>query len=228
MICARRQKSLLQELAKLSTEDKNGALQRMADALETNTRKILDANQKDAEVARARGLKTALLDRLALNERKINNMAKCLREVSDLPDPVGAIVNTWTRPNGLIIGQITVPLGVVGVIYESRPDVTSDATGICLKSGNAIILRGGSDALNSNIAIVSVLKDALKDTKVPPDAIQVIESTDRSVVEEFMQMRGVQLTCLIPRGGVDSDKNSCRESHDTGNRDRDWKLPHLR
>ncbi|MGA2876793.1 MAG: glutamate-5-semialdehyde dehydrogenase, partial [Nitrososphaerales archaeon] len=151
---------------------------------------------------KGRGLKASLLDRLALSEHKINDMAKCLREVSELPDPVGAIANTWTRPNGLIIGQMSVPLGVVGVIYESRPNVTSDAAGICLKSGNAVILRGGSDALNSNVAIVGVLKDALKGTKVPPDAIQVIESTERSVVEEFMQMRDY-VDVLIPRGGVD-------------------------
>ena len=190
------------ELAKLSTDDKNNTLQRMADSLEANSRRILDANQKDVVAAKGRGLKASLLDRLALSEHKINDMAKCLREVSELPDPVGAIVNTWTRPNGLIIGQMSVPLGVVGVIYESRPNVTSDAAGICLKSGNAVILRGGSDALNSNVAIVRVLKDALKGTKVPPDAIQVIESTERSVVEEFMQMRDY-VDVLIPRGGVD-------------------------
>jgi glutamate-5-semialdehyde dehydrogenase len=198
----KRAKMASMELAKLSTDDKNGALQRMADALEANTRRILDANQKDVDVAKARGLKASLLDRLALNERKLKGMAGGLREVSDLPDPVGAIVNTWTRPNGLVIGQLSVPLGVVGVIYESRPDVTSDATGICLKSGNAVILRGGSDALNSNLAIVEVLKDALMATKVPPDSIQVIDSTDRSVVEEFMQMRGY-VDVLIPRGGLD-------------------------
>jgi glutamate-5-semialdehyde dehydrogenase len=190
------------ELAKLSTDDKNNTLQRMADSLEANSRRILDANQKDVVAAKGRGLKASLLDRLALSEHKINDMAKCLREVSELPDPVGAIANTWTRPNGLIIGQMSVPLGVVGVIYESRPNVTSDAAGICLKSGNAVILRGGSDALNSNVAIVGVLKDALKGTKVPPDAIQVIESTERSVVEEFMQMRDY-VDVLIPRGGVD-------------------------
>ncbi len=140
----------------------------MADALEANSGRILDANQKDVEDARARSLKAALLDRLALDKRKIIDMAKCLREVSELPDPVGAIVNTWTRPNGLIIGQMSVPLGVVGVIYESRPNVTSDAAGICLKSGNAVIMRGGSDALNSNVAIVNVLKEASRVRKCHP------------------------------------------------------------
>ncbi len=129
------------EMAKLSAETKDNALCRMANALEANTEKILDANKQDAEAAKAKGLKAALLDRLALDKKKVANMANCLREVGGLPDPVGAIERTWTRPNGLIIGQLRVPLGVVGVIYESRPDVTSDAAGICIKSGNAVILR---------------------------------------------------------------------------------------
>jgi glutamate-5-semialdehyde dehydrogenase len=129
-------------------------------------------------------------------------MARSLREVAGLPDPVGAILNSWTRPNGLIIGQLRVPLGVVGVIYESRPDVTSDAAGICIKSGNAVILRGGSDAINSNITIGEILRNALTGTVVPSDAIQVISSTERSVAEEFMQMREY-VDVLIPRGGAD-------------------------
>jgi glutamate-5-semialdehyde dehydrogenase len=173
----------------------------MAGALEGSTQRILSANSKDVEAAKARGMKAALLDRLILDQRRIKGMAKCLREVAELPDPVGAIVNTWTRPNGLIIGQLRVPLGVVGVIYESRPDVTSDAAGICIKSGNAIILRGGSDAINSNVAIGEILSDALTHTGVPPDAIQVITSTERSVAEEFMRMRGY-VDVLIPRGGA--------------------------
>ncbi len=189
------------ELAKLSAEKKNRALQKMALALENNVEAILSANRKDVESAKIRGLKPALLDRLALDERKIKNMAKCLREVAELPDPVGVILSTWTRPNGLLIGQLRVPLGVVGVIYESRPDVTSDAAGICLKSGNAVILRGGSDALNSNTAIGGVLKEALAD-EVPSDSIQVISSTERSVAEELMRMREY-VDVLIPRGGAD-------------------------
>ena len=190
------------ELARLSTETKNNALCRMANALETNADRILSANREDAEAARAKGMKPALLDRLTLDKRKIETMARSLREVAALPDPVGAILNSWTRPNGLIIGQLRVPLGVVGIIYESRPDVTSDAAGICIKSGNAVILRGGSDAINSNIAIGKVLRDALTGTIVPSDAIQVISSTERSVVEEFMQMREY-IDVLIPRGGAD-------------------------
>ncbi len=174
-------------------EKKNDALQKMAIALEHNTDIILSANKKDVDSAKERGVKSALLDRLALDERKIRNMAKCLREVADLPDPVGAILNTSIRPNGLLIGQIRVPLGVVGVIYESRPDVTSDAAGICLKSGNAVILRGGSDAINSNLAIARVLKGALADAGISADSIQIVSSTDRSSAEELMQMRDTSM-----------------------------------
>ena len=190
------------ELAKLSAEAKNTALCRMANALEANVDKILAANQADVEAAKAKGLKASLLDRLTLDKSKIQNMARCLREVSSLDDPVGTIVNTWTRPNGLIISQVRVPLGVVGVIYESRPDVTSDAAGICIKSGNAVILRGGSDALNSNVAIGMVLRDALAGAGLPEDSVQVVNSVERSVAEELMRMREY-VDVLIPRGGAD-------------------------
>jgi glutamate-5-semialdehyde dehydrogenase len=200
-ICRKAKKASFQ-LAKLQSEIKDNALCRMANALEANTEKILIANAKDVEAAKAKRLKPTLLDRLALDKRKIANMARCLREVAGLPDPVGSIVNSSTRPNGLIIGQLRVPLGVVGVIYESRPDVTSDAAGICLKSGNSVILRGGSDAINSNIAIGEVLREALTGTLVPADAIQVVSSTDRKVVQEFMLMRNY-VSVLIPRGGAD-------------------------
>ena len=190
------------KLAQLSADVKNNALCRMANALEANVDRILVANKEDAEAAKKRGMKAAMLDRLALDKKKVENMARCIREVSALADPVGEIVKTWTRPNGLIIGIMRVPLGVVGVIYESRPDVTSDSSAICIKSGNAVILRGGSDAINSNLAIGSVLRDSLAGTGVPEDAIQVITSTDRSVAEEFMGMRGY-IDVLVPRGGAD-------------------------
>ena len=199
-IC-KKAKAASYQLAKFSTDVKNTALCRMANALEANADRILAANKKDAEAARAKGLKLALLDRLALDKRKIENMARCLREVSALPDPVGDIVNSWTRPNGLIIGQLRVPLGVVGVIYESRPDVTSDAAGICIKSGNAVILRGGSDAINSNVTIGEVLRDALLSANIPVDAVQVVKSTDRDAAEELMRMREY-VDVLIPRGGA--------------------------
>ena len=204
-ICRKAKKASFQ-LAKLQSEIKDNALCRMANALEANTEKILIANAKDVEAAKTKRLKPTLLDRLALDKRKIANMARCLREVAGLPDPVGSIVNSWTRPNGLIIGQLRVPLGVVGVIYESRPDVTSDAAGICLKSGNSVILRGGSDAINSNTAIGEVLREALTGTPVPADAIQVVSSTDRKVVQELMSMRDY-VSVLIPRGGADLIKN---------------------
>jgi len=200
-ICKKAQAASVQ-LAKLSTEEKNLAVCKMAEALEANADQILSANRKDADAAKAKGLKAALLDRLALDNRKIANMARCLREVAEMDDPVGEIVKTWTRPNGLVIGQMRVPLGVVGIIYESRPDVTSDASGICIKSGNAVVLRGGSDAINSNVAIGDVLRGALADTAVPVDAVQVVKSTDRKVAEEFMRMRKY-VDVLIPRGGAD-------------------------
>jgi glutamate-5-semialdehyde dehydrogenase len=190
------------KLARLSTEEKNTAICKMADALERNTKEILLANKKDVDAAKAKGLKTSLLDRLKLDSRKIANMAHCLREVAALVDPVGEIEKTKTRPNGLMIGQLRVPLGVVGIIYESRPDVTSDASGICIKSGNAVILRGGSDAINSNISIGKVLREALANTAVPVDAVQIVRSTSRKVVEELMRMRNY-VDVLIPRGGAE-------------------------
>jgi len=190
------------ELARMPTDVKNKALHKMANALETNCEKILDANRKDVDNARARGVKESLVDRLVLSKSRISKMAQCLREVADLPDPVREIVRTWTRPNGLIIGQLRVPLGVVAVIYESRPDVTSDASGICLKSGNAVILRGGSDAINSNVAVGDVLSEAATEVGIPDGAIQVVKTTERSAATELMTMRGY-VDVLIPRGGAD-------------------------
>ena len=186
---AKKAKIASYELAKLSTDIKNRALISMADALEENAEQILEANRIDVRTSKARSIKPALLDRLILTKPRIGTMAQCLREVADLIDPVGQIVKTWTRPNGLIIGQLRVPLGVVGIIYESRPDVTSDATGICLKSGNAIILRGGSDAINSNVAIGKILNETAVKSGIPKGAIQVIQTPERSVVQELLKMR---------------------------------------
>ncbi len=200
-ICKKAQKASV-ELAKLSTENKNDALCQMANALEANIDRILAANQKDVIAAKNRGLKSALVDRLALDKKKIVEMANGLREVSLLPDPIGTILSTWTRPNGLIISQMRVPMGVIGVIYESRPNVTSDSAGICIKSGNAVILRGGSDAINSNIVIGQILREALTGTGVPVDAIQVISSPERAIAEQLMSMRQY-IDVLIPRGGAD-------------------------
>lgn len=199
-ICKRAKKASY-ILARLSTDVKNKALYNMADALEKNAEEILEANKKDVEASRAKGVREALLDRLILTKSRISKMAQCLREVAELPDPIGEIVKTWVRPNGLIIGQMRVPLGVVAVIYESRPDVTSDAAGICLKSGNAVILRGGSDAINSNIAIGRILDEAARKSGIPEGAIQVVPVTERSAALELMRMRDY-VDVLIPRGGA--------------------------
>jgi glutamate-5-semialdehyde dehydrogenase len=184
----------------------------MAKALEENSGGILAANKKDVESAETKGVKAALIDRLVLDKSRIARMASSIREVSQLPDPVGQIVKTWTRPNGLIIGQIRVPLGVVGIIYESRPDVTSDASAICIKSGNAVILRGGSDAINTNIAIGRILKDASESKGVPAGSIQVVETVDRKAARELMAMREY-VDVLIPRGGVELIKTVVENSH---------------
>jgi len=190
------------QMSKLSQGKKNNALYKMAEALEANSEQILKANKIDIEAAKSKDLKASLLDRLSLDQKKIQTMANELREVATLEDPVGSVLATWTRPNGLIISQLRVPIGVVGVIYESRPNVTSDSAGICIKSGNAVILRGGSDALHSNVAIGDVLRETLLGTNLPIDAIQIVNSPDRKDAEELMTMRDY-IDVLIPRGGTD-------------------------
>lgn len=210
-ICQKARKASF-KLATLTSEAKNNALNKMADALEGNVEKILAANKIDAQAAKAKGVKAALIDRLELDQKKIRNMAKELREVSNFADPVGDILRTWTTSDGLMVSQVRVPLGVVGIIYESRPNVTSDAAGICIKSGNAVILRGGSDALNSNVAIGDVLRNALSGTEVPVDAVQIVNSPDRKVAEEMMGMRQY-IDLLIPRGGADLIKTVVEKSH---------------
>ncbi len=200
-ICKKAKDASIQ-MAKLSSDQKNKALCQMADALEANAEKILSANVLDVKAAEVKGVKSSLLDRLALDQKKIQNMAKELREVSTLADPIGTVLSSYTHSNGLIIKQIRVPLGVVGVIYESRPNVTSDSASVCIKSGNAVILRGGSDALQSNLAIGEVLRDALLCTDVPIDAIQVVNSPDRKAAEELMSMNKY-IDVLVPRGGAD-------------------------
>jgi len=200
-IC-RRAKEASRILSELPAETKNRALLSMADALEKNADELIKANKRDVDATRKRGAKEAFVDRLILNQKRISSMARCLREVAELPDPVGEIVKIWTRTNGLIIGQLRVPLGVVAVIYESRPDVTSDASGICLKSGNAVILRGGSEAFNSNVAVGKVLSEAANESGIPEGAIQVVPTTDRAAAVELMGMREY-VDALIPRGGAD-------------------------
>ena len=199
-IC-KKAKTASTQLAKASAEQKNKALCNMADSLEKNCTEILEANKKDVEAARAKGVKEALIDRLVLDKRRVESMANNLRGLTKLSDPVNEIVKTWSRPNGLIIGQLRVPLGVIGIIYESRPDVTSEASGLCVKSGNAIILRGGSDAINSNMAIGNALRAALEETGLTKDIIQVVPVTERRYAEQLMKMREY-IDVLIPRGGA--------------------------
>jgi glutamate-5-semialdehyde dehydrogenase len=199
------------QLAKASAEQRNRALCCMADSLEKNCTTILEANQKDVEAARAKGVKEALIDRLILDKKRVSSMASNLREVAELPEAVSEIVKTWTRPNGLIIGLLRVPLGVIGIIYESRPDVTSEASGLCIKSGNAIILRGGSDAINSNMAIGNALRAALEETGLTKDIIQVVPVTERSYAEQLMKMRDY-IDVLIPRGGANLIKTVVEKS----------------
>jgi len=209
-IC-KKAKAASSQLAQTSTEQRNNALCKMADSLERNSTKILEANQKDVEAARARSVKEALIDRLILDKRRVISMASTLREVAEMRDPLNEIVKTWTRPNGLIIGQLRVPLGVIGIIYESRPDVTSEASGLCIKSGNAIILRGGSDAINSNMAIGNALRAALEEEGLTKDIIQVVPVTDRIYAEQLMKMRDY-IDVLIPRGGANLIKTVVEKS----------------
>lgn len=185
----------------LSSAVKDRALHAMADALEANAARILEANAIDVDQAKARGTTGALIDRLTLNQQRVRDMAEGLRQVSALPDPVGEVIRGWQRPNRLRVSKVRVPLGVVGIIYEARPNVTVDAAGLCLKSGNAVVLRGGSEAIRSNTAIAQVISDAAHAAGLPNGAINLIESTDRSAAVEMMQQHGL-IDVLIPRGGA--------------------------
>ena len=193
-------KEAARRLAQLSTEEKNRALLRMAEGLEGQREFLLKENQKDLDPARKAELSTALLDRVALSPSRIESMVKGLREVTALPDPVREIVKMWRRPNGLQVGKMRIPLGVIAIIYEARPNVTADAAALCIKSGNAVILRGGSEAHFSNRAIGAILQKACAETRVPQGAIQVVESKDRGMVHELLQLEDY-IDLVIPRGG---------------------------
>ncbi|MSY22621.1 MAG: glutamate-5-semialdehyde dehydrogenase [Actinobacteria bacterium] len=197
---ARRAKQASRELATASTSTKNAALLAAADALEKNTESILAANAQDVSNAEGAGIAPGLVDRLRLDDGRISAMAGGLRQVATLPDPVGEVLDGWVRPNGLRISRVRVPLGVIAIIYESRPNVTSDAAGLCLKSGNAAFLRGSSTAIHSNIAIAQVLRAAVSSVGLPEDSIILVEDSSREAAVEFMQQRGF-VDCLIPRGG---------------------------
>lgn len=197
---ARAARRAAEALALCSTRVKDEALAQMARALEEKSAALLEANGRDVERARAKGLTRAFIDRLTLTEARIEQMAQGLREIAAFPDPVGTVVESWRRPNGIEISRVAVPLGVIGFIYESRPNVTADAAGLCVKSGNAVLLRGGSEAIDSNTLLASVLAKALEKTGAPPDAIQFLEVTDREAVTLMLE-QDRYLDLVIPRGG---------------------------
>lgn len=199
-IC-RRAKEVSRQIGNLGTQTKNEALLAVAEALLSHAGEIISANEKDLANGRERRMPEGLLDRLMLNEERIAQMAEGLRQVAALDDPIGEVVSMKKRPNGLRIGQKRVPLGVVGMIYEARPNVTVDAFGLCFKTGNAVILKGGSDAIHSNIAIVSVIREALLQKGLPGETVSLIEDTSRETAAAFMKMNGY-VDVLIPRGGA--------------------------
>jgi len=189
------------DVQKLSTEKKNEALLTAAKKLVERQEEILAANREDIAAGRASGMSEALIDRLTLTESRIEQIAEGLRQVAELPDPVGEVMDEFVRPNGMKIRKVRVPMGVIGVIYESRPNVTADAFALCFKAGSAVILKGGSDAIHSNIAITDALRDSLADCGINPDAVQLVATTDRAATKELMTMRQY-VDLLIPRGGA--------------------------
>ena len=193
-------KTASQAIAGLPSTVKNELLQRMAKALLDHTEELTEANDKDLAAARQENLAPAMLDRLTLDAQRIRAMAEGLREVAELPDPVGEVTGMWRRPNELQVGRMRIPLGVIGIVYESRPNVTADAAGLCLKSGNAVILRGGKEAIHSNLAIGRILRNELERMRLPGAALQVIETTDRQAVLELLKLEE-QIDLIIPRGG---------------------------
>ena len=189
------------KLAVTSTAVKNAALLAMAAALEAQQAEILAANERDMTAAAAKGMKSSMLDRLKLNVERISGMADGLRQVAGLADPVGNVIDGKTLPNGLHITKIRVPLGVIGIIYEARPNVTADAAGLCLKSGNAVILKGGSEAMESNKTVAAILAQAAEGAGIPAGSIQFIDTSDRQAVQDLIHMNGL-VDVVIPRGGV--------------------------
>ncbi len=199
---ARKAQEASRPLARLSTGIKNMALLAMAENLERNQERLIKENQKDLVAGEKAHLSSSLMDRLRLTPSVIRGMAEGLREVARLPDPVGEVIRMWKRPNGLTVGRMRIPLGVIGIIYESRPNVTADASGLCLKSGNSVILRGGSEAFHSNQAIGQILRKVLVETGLPQEAIQIFPHTEREAIREMLQLEG-DVDLIIPRGGED-------------------------
>ena len=201
LMIGQRAKAASRKLAGLSSDEKNAVLLRAADALEAeeNMQKILEANAKDLDNAEKSGMSDGLKDRLRLTEERLRDMADALRDITKLPDPVGEVLETIERPNGLKLLKTSAPIGVIGIIYEARPNVTSDAWSLCFKSSNAVILKGGSDAINSNIAITEVIRKAMEESGADPDGLMLIEATDHETTNRFMQMNDY-VDVLIPRG----------------------------
>lgn len=187
-------------LATISSSRKNSVLIRMAEALTAKSSELINENKKDIEFAEKKGLSKALIDRLTLTGKRVKEMTSGLLEVAQLPDPVGEITNMRQRPNGMAVGRMRVPIGVIGIIYEARPNVTADATGLCLKAGNAVVLRGGSEALHSNRAIVAVLREAVRAEGLHEGAVTFIDVPEREAVMEMLKLEGV-IDLIIPRGG---------------------------
>ena len=201
LLIGQRAKAASRKLAWLSSDEKNEVLLKAADALVTdgNIQKILEANAKDLDNAEKSGMSDGLKDRLRLTEERLRDMADALRDITKLPDPVGVVLETIERPNGLKLLKTSAPIGIIGIIYEARPNVTSDAWSLCFKSSNAVILKGGSDAINSNIAITEVIRKAMEESGADPDGLMLIEATDHETTNRFMQMNDY-VDVLIPRG----------------------------
>lgn len=197
---AKRARSASRILAKVPSAQKDDAIRKMAEALMSNKSKILKINESEVQTARRNGLKPSLIDRLTLTDERLQTTSRGLVEIVGLPDPVGAIKKMWKRPNGLLVGKMRIPLGVILIIYEARPNVTVDAAGLCIKSGNAVILRGGSEAFRTNRAIVKILRKACVEAGLPEDAIQLVPTTERSAIAELLKMEEY-IDLVIPRGG---------------------------
>ncbi|RRN80329.1 glutamate-5-semialdehyde dehydrogenase [Pseudoxanthomonas sp. SGD-10] len=187
-------------IAQLSTEGKNALLRAMADALEADAAAILEANARDIEAAVAKGVGAAMQDRLRLDDKRLQGVANALREVAELPDPVAQVTRAYDRPNGIHVERVRVPLGVIAMIYEARPNVTADAAALCLKAGNAVILRGGSEAIHSNTAIAAALKRALREAGLPETVVTLVEDLRRETILELIQLNDI-VDLVIPRGG---------------------------
>lgn len=198
-------------LAGVSTAAKNKALVDMADGLLNAKEEIKKENEKDLKYAQEKGLSAALIDRLTLNDKRIDGMASGLKEIAVLPDPVGEVVRMWQRPSGIQVGKVRVPLGVIGIVYESRPNVTADAVGLCIKSGNSVILRGGSEAINSNMAIANILIDSATKAGLPEGCIQLIDITDRQAIMELIKL-DEYIDMMVARGGADLIKTITENS----------------